>query len=42
MRLTVEQSVSAIARLAIVEPVVTDESQNFKINPARERHAMLR
>jgi hypothetical protein len=38
----VQQSVSAIARFAIVEPIVTDDGENFKINPSRKRYAMFR
>jgi predicted anti-sigma-YlaC factor YlaD len=42
MRLAIEQSVSAKARLAVFETVVTDDRQNIEIDPARERHTMLR
>jgi hypothetical protein len=42
MRLAVEQSVRPKTRLAIIEPVVTDDSQNFEIDPARERYAVFR
>jgi hypothetical protein len=42
IRNTVDHSVCAISRFAVVEPIVSDDGKNVEIDPARERDAVLR
>lgn len=42
MRRSIDQSISPISRLTVIETIIDNDRLNLEINPARERHAVFR
>jgi hypothetical protein len=41
MRRSIDQSISPISWLAVIETIIDNDRLNLKIDPARERHAVF-
>src|SRR3954451_21755500 len=41
MRRSIDQSISSISRLPVIETIINNDRLNLEIDPARERHAVF-